>query len=208
MATTPRSSTPTPVLADVVSSKGSRPAAGTESVVGIGALRAMAVMRISLGFVFLWAFLDKAIGLGFATGRNPETGTIDYFSDAAWINGGSPTEGFLTFGLNTKEPFTSLYSNLAGHAVVDWLFMLGMLGVGAALMVGVGIRVAAISGIAIMTLMYTAGSVWGENNPVVDEHVIYAIALAVIALAGADRTWGLGDRWRALPLVQRHAFLR
>ena len=207
MATTSRTSIVAPALTDVAKVS-SPPAEHPAAVMSVGALRAMAVMRISLGFVFLWAFVDKAFGLGFATGRNPKTGAIDYFGDGAWINGGSPTEGFLTFGLNTKETFTSLYSNLAGHAVVDWLFMLGLLGVGVALMLGVGTRIAAVSGIAMMTLMYTAGSIWSENNPVVDDHVIYAIALAVIALAGADRTWGLGNRWRSLSVVQKHAFLR
>ena len=178
------------------------------AVMGIGALRAMAALRISLGFVFLWAFFDKLLGLGFATGRNAATGSIDFFGDAAWINGGSPTEGFLKFGLHTKEPFTSLYSNLAGHAIVDWIFMLGLLGIGVALMLGIVIRIAAVSGIVMLALMYTAGSIWSPNNPVIDDHVVYAIALAFIAFAGADRTWGLGNRWRALPLVQKHAFLR
>ena len=33
------------------------------------------ILRLSLGWVFLWAFLDKAIALGFNTGRNPDTGS-------------------------------------------------------------------------------------------------------------------------------------
>ena len=45
---------------------------------------AVALTRILLGFVFLWAFLDKTFGLGYAT--EPAK---------AWINGGSPTTGFL-----------------------------------------------------------------------------------------------------------------
>ena len=44
----------------------------------------MAATRLALGWVFLWAFLDKTFGLGHETP-----------SDGAWINGGSPTEGFL-----------------------------------------------------------------------------------------------------------------
>ncbi|MCW2960979.1 MAG: DoxX family protein [Thermoleophilia bacterium] len=207
MATTPRTPIAAPVVSKVATAS-ALPAENPATVMSIGALRAMAAMRISLGFVFLWAFLDKAFSLGFSTGRNAETGAIDYFGDGAWINGGSPTEGFLSFGLNTKEPFTSLYSNLAGNAVVDWMFMLGLLGVGAALMLGIGIRIAVVSGIAMMTLMYTAGSIWGANNPVIDDHVIYALALGVIGLAGAGRTWGLGNRWRSLTVVQNHAFLR
>ncbi len=38
-----------------------------------------AVLRISMGFVFVWAFLDKTFGLGYGT------------PSARLINGGSPT---------------------------------------------------------------------------------------------------------------------
>jgi hypothetical protein len=54
-----------------------------------------AATRISLGWVFLWAFLDKAFALGHETGVDPQTGAVDYFGPAAWIHGGSPTAGFL-----------------------------------------------------------------------------------------------------------------
>ncbi|MGI8626498.1 MAG: hypothetical protein ACR2J5_08015 [Geodermatophilaceae bacterium] len=48
-----------------------------------------AAARLSIGWVFLWAFLDKLLALGFSTGRDGETGIVDRFGDAAWINGGS-----------------------------------------------------------------------------------------------------------------------
>ncbi|HET9172689.1 MAG TPA: hypothetical protein VFN97_24905, partial [Actinospica sp.] len=43
-------------------------AAGTTALAGAG-LRdvAIAVIRVGTGFVFLWAFLDKTFGLGYAT---------------------------------------------------------------------------------------------------------------------------------------------
>lgn len=44
----------------------------------------LAGIRIALGFIFLWAFLDKVFGLGFSTP-----------SAKAWINGGNPSQGFL-----------------------------------------------------------------------------------------------------------------
>ena len=52
----------------------------------VGRVRALvrAITRISLGWVFLWAFLDKAFGLGRATP-----------AENAWLDGGSPTNGFL-----------------------------------------------------------------------------------------------------------------
>jgi hypothetical protein len=68
------------------------------------ARRALAALRIGFGLTFLWAFVDKLLGLGFATGAitDPDTGArtgIDLMAqDQAWLNGGSPTEGFLAFG--------------------------------------------------------------------------------------------------------------
>ncbi|PKQ14445.1 MAG: hypothetical protein CVT68_11840, partial [Actinobacteria bacterium HGW-Actinobacteria-8] len=48
----------------------------------------LSLTRISLGFVFLWAFLDKLLALGFATGKDGETGVVDYLGPKAWISGG------------------------------------------------------------------------------------------------------------------------
>ena len=69
-----------------------------------------------------------------------ETGKLDRFGDAAWINGASPTEGFLKFGAD--GPFQGFYNSIAGAALVDWLFMLGLLGIGLALTLGIATRLA------------------------------------------------------------------
>lgn len=152
------------------------------------------VLRIAIGFVFLWAFLDKLLALGFSTGRDPKTGVVDYFGDAAWIHGASPTDGFLKFGLHTKEPFTTFYSNLAGHAFTDWIYMISMVVIGIALMLGIATRLAAVGGIIWMLLFYTASAIWPANNPVIDEHIIYAIALVGIAQVNAGHYLGFGRR--------------
>src|SRR4051812_32502972 len=62
-----------------------------------------ATIRLSLGWTFLWAFLDKMFALGHETGVDAKTGAVDYFGPAAWIHGGSPTKGFLGFA--TEGPF-------------------------------------------------------------------------------------------------------
>ena len=41
------------------------------------------VLRLAISWIFLWAFLDKLFALGFGTGRNPKTGDVDRFGDAA-----------------------------------------------------------------------------------------------------------------------------
>jgi thiosulfate dehydrogenase (quinone) large subunit len=165
------------------------------------ATKALAVLRIATGLVFLWAFLDKAFGLGYAT-----TAT------KAWIAGGSPTKGFL--GSVDVGPFQSAFHAIAGTWWADWLFMLGLLGVGLAVTAGVALRISAIAGTVMMLLMWLAefppalltadGSPAGSSNPLIDYHVIYAIALITLALTAAGRTWGLGRRWAELPTVQRN----
>ena len=92
----------------------------------------LAALRVVLGFVFLWAFVDKLFGFGFATP-----------AERAWINGGSPTTGYLS---GVEGPFAGIFNAIAGAAWADWLFMAGLLGIGLALMPGIGMRVAAAAG--------------------------------------------------------------
>lgn len=163
--------------------------------------KALAVLRIATGFVFLWAFLDKTFGLGFAT--SPVK---------AWIHGGSPTQGFLKSV--AVGPFQSVFHAMAGTWWADWLFMLGMLGVGVALIAGIAVRISAVSGVLIMALMWfadfppaqhtSAGAASASTNPLVDYHLIYALVLVVLAATYAGNTWGLGRIWARLPFVSRH----
>lgn len=173
--------------------------------VGGKAFRAVAgVTRLAIGWVFLWAFLDKLFALGFATGRDAETGVVDRFGPAAWFNEGSPTMGFLSFG--TKGPFAEFFQSFAGATWANWLFMIGLLGIGAALMLGVAMRIASASGILMLVLMWAA-VLPPDNNPFMDDHIVYALVLVMLVLAGAGRTFGLGRWWESRPIVQRHKFL-
>jgi thiosulfate dehydrogenase [quinone] large subunit len=161
----------------------------------------LAGLRIATGFIFLWAFLDKLFGLGYATQ-----------SENAWIEGGSPTEGFLS--RVAVGPLEGTFHDIAGAAWADWLFMLGLAGIGIAVVAGIGLRAAAVSGTLLMALMWaaewplarhtSAGEPSMSNNPLVDYHVIYALALIVVAVTHAGDRWGLGRRWAQLPIVQRH----
>ncbi|MGN0063743.1 MAG: hypothetical protein ACI379_05830 [Nocardioides sp.] len=168
------------------------------------AQRALAVVRIGFGLTFLWAFFDKLLALGFHTGYDQQ-GNLDRFGDAAWINGGSPTEGFLAFGAD--GPFKEIYNSIAGAAWADWLFMIGLLGIGLALTFGIGMRIAGATGALLYVLMWTV-VLPPENNPVLDEHLLGAATLAALALANAGDTWGLGKAWTKTQLVQHNPFLR
>jgi len=162
------------------------------------ARHALSVLRLGTGFIFLWAFLDKTFGLGFSTP-----------AERAWVNGGAPSQGFLNSD-SVVGPLKPFFASIASPAT-DVLFMLAMLGIGAAVMLGVGLRVSAIAGSFVMVLMYLAE--WpfaanaGSTNPLVDYHIIYALALIVVAVFAAGDTWGFGKTWKALPIVQKYTWL-
>ena len=130
----------------------------------------MLKLRFVMSFIFLWAFIDKVFGLGFAT-----------TTEKAWIHGGSPTTGFLSFGV--RGPFVEFFHSLAGVVVVDWLFMLGLLFVGLTLLLNKYVLWGALAGITMMVLMWLA-LLFPENNPIIDEHIVYALVFALLAIKG------------------------
>lgn len=180
-----------------------------ERTLGDGRTKGMwawTVLRILLGWAFLWAFLDKMFGLGFSTCRAEDSSSIDFACDAAMMNGGSPTYGFLTFG--TEASHTGfLFDWMAPSApdainAADVFFMAALLLGGLALMLGVAVRTAAIGSALLMAFMFLAADVWPENNPINSSHLIEMVAYLGIATVGAGR-FSL-ERWfRRIPVVGR-----
>jgi thiosulfate dehydrogenase [quinone] large subunit len=143
---------------------------------------------------------DRLLCLGFSTCFDPQTKTINYFCNQAWINVGSPTFGFLKFA--TKGPFASIFQAMAGSPLVDWLFMLGLLGIGLGLMLGIFMKLSTFFGGLMLALMYLAGFLPSQHNPLIDEHIIYIIVMAVLCLTQSGKCLGLGKIWSQTRLVQ------
>ncbi len=189
-ATAPAAGMPTPATAPAVPAHST---SKTGSITREAAARYVwAATRLSLGWVFLWAFLDKMFGLGH------ETASAD-----SWINGGNPTKGFLS---GSVGPFSGIYHDIAGTAFVNSLFMIGLLGIGVALMLGVVMRLACAGG-ALMVILMWAAFLPPENNLFMDDHIVYALVLVGLALVGAGNTLGLGRWWSQTGIVQRHGWL-
>jgi len=168
------------------------------------ARKVLAVARVVIGFTFLWAFVDKLFGFGFATP-----------SSRAWINGGTPAQGFIK---GIDGPFHDVFQIVA-NPVGDWLFMAGLLGIGVAMIAGAGLRIAAAAGTLLMVFMFLAEwpaatalvdgkVVSGSTNPVVDSHWHEALLLIISAVTLAGDTWGLGKWWGNLGFVKKHRSLR
>ncbi len=185
--TTPISTASTATPPESTAARTGRPAAGAV------ARYAWFVARIAMAWIFLWAFLDKVFGWGYSTQAGK-----------GWIDGGSPTKGFLS---GAKGPFADFYHDLAGTAFANWAFMLGLLGIGVALLAGVGMRIAAAAGALLLTMMYTV-VLPPTTNPLIDDHIVLAVLLVGLAAAGAGNTLGLGRWWAGTGLVKRFPWLK
>lgn len=153
------------------------------------------LLRLMMGWIFLWAFIDKLFGLGFST-----------TAEKAWLAGGSPTAGFLQFGVH--GPFAEFYQGLAGIPLVDWLFMLGLLFVGVSLVLGIFMKLGSYAGMLMLFLMYTAAGLSPENNPFIDDHIIYIFVILSLVLTNSGEYLGLGKWWGSTSFVQKHKLFR
>lgn len=152
-----------------------------------------AALRIVIGATFLWAFLDKLFGLGRSTP-----------SERSWLNGGSPTNGFLSS--SATGPFESFYRAIAGAGWADWGFMLGLAAIGTALLLGIGMRIATVSAALLYVMMWTV-VLPPETNPVLDDHILGALAVLGLGLVHAGDTAGLGLWWKRQPIVRTRPWL-
>lgn len=156
--------------------------------------RILGLSRLGLGLIFLWAFFDKVFGLGYTT-----------TAEQAWLIGGSPTAGFLQFGVH--GPFADFFHSLAGVGAIDWLFMLGLLFIGTTLTLGIMTRLGSWSGIMMLLLMYLAVGLPPEHHPFIDEHIIYILVLLAIYWSNAGNYFGFGNKWSRTSLVRKFKIL-
>jgi len=152
----------------------------------------LAGLRIGLGFIFLWAFFDKLLGLGFATVK-----------ESAIINGASPTAGFLEFG--TSGPLSGIFKLMAGSLTVDILFMTGLFFIGLFLILGIMKKATTHAGVTLMILMWLA-TLFPVNNPIIDDHIIYALIL--LYLGTQKWTFSLEKKWLKLKYVKKRSYLQ
>ena len=159
-----------------------------------GMVKTLSLLRITMGWMFFWAFIDKVWGLGFATAAGK-----------GWLDGVSPTAGFL--GHAVKGPFVGIFHAMAGNVLVDWLFMLGLLGVGLSLMLGIYVRIASYSGMAIVTLMYLS-LLPPVQNPLIDDHVVFFFLFYLFTqVPTVGETYGLGKWWKKMDFVKQYPIL-
>jgi thiosulfate dehydrogenase [quinone] large subunit len=126
------------------------------------------LLRISLGWLFFYSGITKIM--------NPDWSAGSY--------------------LNNAKAFTDFYGWLASPdilPIVTFVNEWGQLLLGLSLLLGIFIRISAPLGAAMMILYWLPlGFPYPNNHSyIVDQHIIYAAALLLLASLKAGRTWGL-----------------
>jgi len=151
--------------------------------------------RISLGWIFLWSFMDKVWGFGFNTA-----------SSDAWLEGGSPA-GDILLQVNPKSPLLNLTEGLIGEPWLDIFFMAGLLLIAVSLLLGVLLRIGGLLGAVFMVFIFLIAYP-PTNNPFMTEHLIYASLMIFFATSSAGNWFGLGRWWSETKLVSKLPFLK
>lgn len=127
------------------------------------------LLRIAIGWVFFYAGITKVL--------DPE------WSAAFYLKGAKTLPELYAFFL---RPDVLPYVNLLNK----W----GLTLIGVSLILGAYVRWSAAAGALMMALYYLPGLDFpkvGEHSMLVDEHIVYALVLALLAALKAGRIFGL-----------------
>lgn len=122
------------------------------------------LLRVSLGWLFLYAGYSKLI-----------------------VTGGFSAKQFL---LSLHGPFSSLYLPLAGNPLVDTLVVTGELAIGFCLIFGILVRFASFWGVVMLVLFYLAGYP-PEHSFIVNEQFMYILVFAYLFVSKSGLVYGL-----------------
>lgn len=143
------------------------------------------LLRISLGGLFFYAGITKVF--------NPSWSAIGYLKGA--------------------KTFTGFYNFVASPSVLpitDFVNQWGLTLLGVSLILGIGVRLSSVLGVVLMMLYYFPILDFPYPNPhsyIVDEHIVYTVALLVLASFRAGRVWGLANWCSRLPICARFPLL-
>lgn len=135
--------------------------------------RAIALMRIALGALFLYAGITKVL-------------------DPAWSAAGY---------LRAAKTFPELFGWFASPGNLGWVNFLnewGLTLIGVALIFGAYVKWASWAAIGLQALYYLPILDFpyvGERSFIVDEHVIYAIAFLILIYGKAEEYWNLTPKF-------------
>lgn len=132
------------------------------------------LLRVGLGWIFFWAGITKVL--------NPE------WSAGGFLQGAKTFPAFFSwFGSPTMLPITNF--------VNEW----GLTLLGVSLILGIFVRWTAPFGVILMVLYYLPILQFpypNVNSFIVDQHIIFIIALIALYAFNAGQYWGLEKKIR------------
>lgn len=144
------------------------------------------LLRVAMGWMMFYAGITKVI-------------------DPAWS---------ATWYLKGAKTFAGFYQWLTSPGIlpiVNFMNEWGLTLLGLSLIFGVFVRLSSFLGILLMLLYYFPILDFPYPNPhsfLVDEHIIYAVVLALFVSFRAGRMWGLENWCSHLPICSKYPRLR
>lgn len=139
------------------------------------------LLRVTLGWLMFYAGITKLV-------------------DPTWS-----AKGYLM----SAKTFPDFYQWLATPGMLpltDFVNEWGLTLLGVSLILGIAVRLSGTLGALLMILYYFPVLTFpyiGEHSYLVDEHIVYAAALLVLASMRAGRAWGLEEWCAGLPLCRK-----
>ena len=148
--------------------------------------RGLALFRILVGIIFLWAGIEKLVAAEpFSAAGFLKFGTA---GTLGWpFVSGTPAEG--TIFNPTHDIWVGLAANDGLTGIVNLLVVWGEIGIGIGLILGLFTRFSAAMGTLMMLLFFFAA--WDFAYGIVNQHLTYAIVCATLTGLGAGRYYGL-----------------
>ena len=144
------------------------------------------LLRISMGWLMFYAGITKVLNsewsaAGYLKGAKTFTGFFEWFASPAVL----PVTNFVN----------------------EW----GLTLLGVSLILGIAVRLSSLLGLVLMMLYYFPILDFPYPNPhsyVIDDHIIYALVLLLLASLRAGRFWGLEHWCSNLPICSKFPRLR
>lgn len=148
----------------------------------------VAVLRIAVGVIFLWAGLEKVLGAG------PEgwsaAGFLQFGTGGSlgWpFVSGEVAEG--TVFNPTQGIWVGIAGNDAAMSIINFLVPWGQIDIGVGLILGLLTRFSAAMGTLMMLFFFLAA--WDFAFGIVNQHLTYALVTAFLGYIGAGNYLGL-----------------
>ena len=147
---------------------------------------AVAIGRVVIGVIFLWAGLEKVIG---GAGEWSAKGFLAFGTSGTlgWPFVTEVAEG--TVFNPTHDFWVGLSANAGAMSVINLLVPFGQVAIGTSLILGIATRFASAMGALMMIFFFFAA--WDFAYGIVNQHLTYAVVTLGLGVIGAGNYYGL-----------------